>query len=153
MVDFHPDFSEEENFELTENKLEVSKATPAPVIVTQPSKDVMSMKNLLAMTQSHIDDDAQCRRELAELGMLLDENKHLMAIKDILEYMKIKQREREFHVDCIFKAYQLVQKTELAKEMLIGSERKERIIEATDRTKINKLLSMLNENAIDEKDK
>ena len=37
--------------------------------------------------------------------------------------------------------------------MLIGSERKERIIEATDRTKINKLLGMLNENAIDEKDK
>ena len=73
-----------------------------------------------------------------------------MGIKDLLEYMKIKIREREFHVDCILKVVQIVQKTELAREMLIGSDRKERIIEATDRTKINKLLGMFNENAIDE---
>ena len=146
MVDFNPDFSED--FELTENKIETK--APAPIVITPPSKEVMSMTNLLSITQSHMNDDAQCRQELAELTTMLDNNAHLMGIKDILEYMKIKIREREFHVDTIFKAFQLVQKTELAREMLIGSERKERIIEATDRTRINKLLGMLNENAIDE---
>ena len=54
-------------------------------------------------------------------------------------------------MNCIFKAYDLVQKTELAREMLIGSNRKERIIEATDRTRINRLLGMINENAVDER--
>ena len=155
MVDFNPDFSDENDergFELTENKTtEVAPVTPPqPVIITPPSKDVLSMSNLLNITQSHMQEDANCREVLASLTDLLDANAHLMSIKDILEYMKIKIREREFHVDVIFKAFQIVQKTELAREMLIGSDRKERIIEATDRTKINRLLGMLNENAVDE---
>ena len=155
MVDFNPDFSDEDErgFELTENATEVKglvPTTPQPVIVTPPSKDVLSMSNLIKVTQSHVDEDANCREVLASLTELLDSNAHLMSIKDILEYMKIKIREREFHTDCIFKAFQIVQKTELAKEMLIGSDRKERIIEATDRNKINRLLGMLNDNAIDE---
>lgn len=147
MVDFNPDFSED--FEVTENKIQPVKQD-IPIVVTAPSRDIMSMNSLLALTQSHIDDDNRCRQELADLTELLDQNSHLMGIKDILEYMKIKIREREFHVDCIFKAFQLVQKTELAREMFIGSDRKERIIEATDRTRINRLLGMLNENAVDE---
>lgn len=149
MVDFNPDFSEEE-FELTENKIVPEKQTVTPIVVPPPNKEILSMNSLLSMTQSHIDDDAICRRELADLTAFLEQNAHLMGIKDILEYMKLKIREREFHVDCIFKAFQLVQKTELAREMFIGSDRKERIIEATDRTRINLLLGMLNENAIDE---
>ena len=43
------------------------------------------------------------------------------------EYLKIKLREREFHVDCIFKAYSFIQKSEYSREMFIGSNRKERI--------------------------
>lgn len=150
MVDFNPDFSEDD-FELTENKVTVStKKEVAPIVVTPPSKDILSLSSLLSITQSHIDDDAICRSELADLTTLLEQNSHLMGIKDILEYMKLKIREREFHTDCIFKAIQLVQKTEIARELFIGSDRKERIIEATDRTRINKLLGMLNENAVDE---
>lgn len=154
MVDFNPDFSEEDErgFELTENKV-VKENLPVvqpPQIFATPSKDILSMSSLLALTHSHAEDDRLCKEKIAELSTMLDDNAHLMSIKDILEYMKILIREREFHVDCIFKAFQIVQKTELAREMLIGSDRKERIIEATDRTKINKLLGMLNENAIDE---
>ena len=156
-TDFNPDFSDDDNnFELTENstnnlKLPSAETSQAPVIVTQPSKDVMSMNNLLAITQSHMDEDALTRSSISRYKDLLDENAHLMGIKDIIEYLKFLQRQREFHMDCIFKAYQLVQKTELAREMLIGSSRKERIIEATDRTRINKLIGMINENAIDER--
>lgn len=154
-TDFNPDFSDDDNnFELTENnklQLPTTEVAQAPVIVTQPSKDVMSMNNLLAITQSHMEEDALTRSSIAQYKNLLDENAHLMGIKDIIEYLKFLQRQREFHMDCIFKAYQLVQKTELAREMLIGSSRKERIIEATDRPKINKLLGMINDNAVDER--
>ena len=158
MVDFNPDFSEDD-FELTENaELDLNTKTDTDVEskdfmsikVAAPNKDVMSMNNLLLITQSHMEDDLQCRQEIADVTNALRKNSYLMGIKDLLEYMKIKIREREFHVDCILKVVQIVQKTELAREMLIGSDRKERIIEATDRTKINKLLGMFNENAIDE---
>ena len=44
----------------------------------------------------------------------------------------------------MFRAFAIVQKTDMAKEMMAGSERRERIIEATDRTKINYLLGKLN---------
>ena len=157
-TDFNPDFSDDSdnNFELTENstsnlKLPSAEVAKAPVIVTQPNKDVMSMNNLLAITQGHMEEDALTRQSIAEYKNLLDENAHLMGIKDIIEYLKFLQRQREFHMNCIFKAYDLVQKTELAREMLIGSNRKERIIEATDRTRINRLLGMINENAVDER--
>ena len=155
-TDFNPDFSDDDsNFELTENankiKLPSTEVTPAPVIVAQPSKDVMSMNNLLAITQSHMEEDVATRESINQYKNLLDENAHLMGIKDIIEYLKFLQRQREFHMDCIFKAYQLVQKTELAREMLIGSSRKERIIEATNSVRINKLLGMINDNAIDER--
>ena len=157
-TDFNPDFSDDSdnNFELTENstnnlKLPSAEVAKAPVIVTQPNKDVMSMNNLLVITQGHMEEDALTRQSIAEYKNLLDENAHLMGIKDIIEYLKFLQRQREFHMNCIFKAYDLVQKTELAREMLIGSNRKERIIEATDRTRINRLLGMINENAVDER--
>lgn len=151
-TDFNPDFSDDETFELTENKIVSQEPIKevAPVVITQPSKDVLSMNNLLAMTQAHIEDDAVVRRDINDIKRLLEENAHLMGIKDMIEYLKFLQRQREFHVNCIFKAYDLVQKTELAREMFIGSNRKERIIQATDRTRINKLLGMLNENAVDE---
>ena len=68
-----------------------------------------------------------------------------MSIKDLLDYLKTKIREREFHVDCIFKAYSFVQKSEFAREMFAGSNRKERIIEASDRKRITGLLNMLNQ--------
>ena len=67
-----------------------------------------------------------------------------MSIKDLIDYLKVKIREREFHVDCVFKAYSFIQKSEFAREMLVGSSRKERIIEVSDRKRITGLLNMLN---------
>ena len=94
-TDFNPDFFFfcDNNFELTENsinnlKLPSAEVAKAPVIVTQPDKDVMSMNNLLAITQGHMEEDALTRQSIAEYKNLLDENAHLMGIKDIIEYLK-----------------------------------------------------------------
>jgi hypothetical protein len=103
------------------------------------------MNNLLAITQSHIQDDNDCREVIENLTDELNNSIHLMSIKEILEYLKVKLREREFHVDCIFKAYSFIQRSEYAREMFVGSHRKERIIEASDRKRISGLLSMLND--------
>ena len=108
------------------------------------SSDVVTMNNLLGLTQSHIDDDNGCRSVINDLTQELNDSIRLMSIKELIEYLKVKIREREFHVDCIFKAYAFIQKSEFAKEMFLGSNRKERIIEATDRKRITGLLSMLN---------
>ena len=109
------------------------------------SSDVVTMNNLLGLTQSHINDDNECRAAVNRLTQELNDSIHLMSIKDLIDYLKVKIREREFHVDCIFKAYAFIQKSEFAREMLVGSTRKERIIEVSDRKRINGLLSMLND--------
>ena len=109
------------------------------------NSDVVTMNNLLGLTQSHINDDNECRAAVNRLTQELNDSIHLMSIKDLIDYLKVKIREREFHVDCIFKAYAFIQKSEFAREMLVGSTRKERIIEVSDRKRINGLLSMLND--------
>ena len=108
------------------------------------SSDVVTMNNLLSITQSHIQDDNECRTIINKVTKELNDSIHLMSIKDLLDYLKVKIREREFHVDCIFKAYSFIQRSEFAREMLVGSSRKERIIEVSDRKKITNLLNMLN---------
>ena len=129
-------------------KKEVTKVKQSEselVISASSSSDVVTMNNLLAITQSHIKDDNECREVIDNLTNELNNSIHLMSIKEILEYLKVKLREREFHVDCIFKAYAFIQRSEYAREMFVGSHRKERIIEASDRKRINGLLSMLND--------
>ena len=106
--------------------------------------DVVTMNNLLGLTQSHMNDDNECRAAVSRLTQELNDSIHLMSIKDLIDYLKVKIREREFHVDCIFKAYAFIQKSEFAREMLVGSTRKERIIEVSDRKRITGLLNMLN---------
>ena len=108
------------------------------------SADVVTMNNLLGLTQSHIEDDNGCREVVNKLTQELNDSIRLMSIKELIEYLKVKIREREFHVDCIFKAYAFIQKSEFAREMLVGSSRKERIIEVSDRKRITGLLNMLN---------
>jgi len=117
----------------------VNLGTGAPV-----DSDVVTMNNLLSITQSHIQDDNECRAIINRVTQELNDSIHLMSIKDLLDYLKTKIREREFHVDCIFKAYSFIQKSEFAREMLVGSSRKERIIEVSDRKRITGLLNMLN---------
>lgn len=158
--DFNPDFSEEnedkkptietEASYIVTNSNAIPEAPSFVVEQTTKNKDMLSMGGLLGVTKSHVEDDFRCKETIKRIEDTLDDNYHLMSIKDLLEYLKIKQREREFHTDCIFKAYAILQRTDMAKEYMAGSNRKERIIEATDKSKLNFLLSKLNPNAQDE---
>lgn len=143
-LDFNPDL----NIEKTESKPvkqnNLAQQEAALVVNNSVSSDVVTMNNLLGLTQSHINDDNKCREVIEDLTDELNNSIHLMSIKEIIEYLKVKLREREFHVDCIFKAYTFIQRSEYAREMFVGSHRKERIIEASDRKRITGLLNMLN---------
>ena len=57
-----------------------------------------------------------------------------------------KLKEREMHIRCIYDAYKFIQQTEMAREMLIGSDRKERVLQAIDNTKYTKVMGFLNAN-------
>ena len=148
-LDFDPDLIPEEPEKQDKDKKqktinEISKVESSIVMQNTAQQDVVTINNLLGLTQSHINDDNDCREVVSQLTEELNNSIHLMSIKEILEYLKIKIREREFHVQCIFKAYDFIQKSEYAREAFIGNNRKERIIQATDRSRINGLLSILN---------
>lgn len=148
--DFNPDLIPDEEIKPKKSKVKeeitsIGQSEAALVSTTTSNSDVVTMNNLLAITQSHIQDDNNCREVIENLTDELNNSIHLMSIKEILEYLKVKLREREFHVDCIFKAYAFIQRSEYAREMFVGSHRKERIIEASDRKRISGLLSMLND--------
>lgn len=145
-MDFEPDLSENKTVPPKKEGAvpDISQSEASLVLQGTVSQDVVTVNNLLALTQSHIDDDIECRRTVSELTDELNNSIHLMSIKEILEYLKIKIREREFHVQCIFKAYDFIQKSEYAREAFIGNHRKEKIIQASDRSRINGLLSILN---------
>ena len=147
-MDFNPDFNINEDSKTpkeTVGKAEVISDSERALILNGTSnQNIVTVNNLLGLTKSHIDDDMECRLIIGKLTQELVDSIHLMSIKDLLEFLKIKIREREFHVQCIFKAYDFINKSEYAREAFIGNNRKERIIEATDRTKINKLLTILN---------
>ena len=146
--DFNPDLTPEEEKKSKREVKEIESIGQSEaqlVSATSVNSDVVTMNNLLGITQSHIQDDNECRQVIENLTDELNNSIHLMSIKEILEYLKVKLREREFHVDCIFKAYAFIQRSEYAREMFVGSHRKERIIEASDRKRISGLLSMLND--------
>lgn len=149
-LDFNPDFSDiEEEIE----KIELPDVTPKmeATVVRNDDNQSITLKHLVSMTQSHIEDDARVKAEIDELTGIIDGALHQMTIKEMLEYLKIKIREREFHTKCIFDAYNFVQRSEIAKEMLIGSERKERVMKAMDNTKLTKIMGYLNMNNKQEK--
>ena len=144
--DFNPELVPIEDEKPKKKEVIKSKQSESELVISaSSSSDVVTMNNLLAITQSHIKDDNDCREVIENLTDELNNSIHLMSIKEILEYLKVKLREREFHVDCIFKAYAFIQRSEYAREMFVGSHRKERIIEASDRKRISGLLSMLND--------
>ena len=147
--DFNPDLTPTDMANMKEAAIEEEKRiaakAEAALVANSGNAEVVTMNNLLNITQSHVADDTKCRQVVETLTNELNNSIHLMSIKEILEYLKIKLREREFHVDCIFKAYSFIQKSEYSREMFIGSNRKERIIEATDRKRITGLLDMLND--------
>ena len=101
---------------------------------------------MVEMTKQHIADDKQVREEMQELTGILDDSMHQMSIKELLEYYKIKLKEREFHNKAIFDAYNFVQKSELSREMLIGSDRRERVNQTVSSKRLSKLMCYLNLN-------
>lgn len=148
--DFDPDLSAE--VEANVSRKETTSPSKAEVISNQETnivlngtmnQDVVTVNNLLALTQSHMQDDLECRRVVEDLTEELNNSIQLMSTKDLLDYLKIKIREREFHVQCIFKAYDFIQKSEYAREAFAGSDRRERIINATSQNKIKGLLNIL----------
>lgn len=143
-LDFNPDINIDKKEDKQATGSTLAQQEAALVVNNTVSSDVVTMNNLLGITQSHINDDNKCREVIEELSDELNNSIHLMSIKEIIEYLKVKLREREFHVDCIFKAYAFIQRSEYAREMFVGSHRKERIIEASDRKRITGLLNMLN---------
>ena len=144
--DFNPDLKPANKETTSMKKSEVVNTSSEASLVTTNigSSDIVTMNNLLGLTQSHINDDNECRMVVSKLTQELNDSIQLMSIKDLIDYLKVKIKEREFHVDCIFKAYAFIQKSEFAREMLVGSTRKERIIEVSDRKRITGLLNMLN---------
>ena len=149
--DFDPDLSQD--VEIIQNETNTSSISNKPNKITEvesslvlegsKNQDVVTINNLLGLTQSHINDDNECREVINNLTEELNNSIHLMSVKEMLEYLKVKIREREFHVQCIFKAYDFIQKSEYAREAFIGNHRRERIIEATDRSRIKGLLDIL----------
>ena len=144
--DFDPDINPTKEDKSTTNitKADLISSESALVATNVSNSDIVTMNNLLGLTQSHINDDNECRMVVSKLTKELNNSIQHMSIKDLIDYLKVKIREREFHVDCIFKAYAFIQKSEFAREMLVGSTRKERIIEVSDRKRITGLLNMLN---------
>ena len=145
--DFDPDINPTKEDKATTHvaKADLISSESALVATNVSNSDIVTMNNLLGLTQSHINDDNECRMVVSKLTQELNDSIQLMSIKDLIDYLKVKIREREFHVDCIFKAYAFIQKSEFAREMLVGSTRKERIIEVSDRKRITGLLNMLNQ--------
>ena len=149
--DFDPDLSQdveiiqnETNTSSISNKSnKITEVESSLVLEGSKNQDVVTINNLLGLTQSHINDDNECREVISNLTEELNNSIHLMSVKEMLEYLKVKIREREFHVQCIFKAYDFIQKSEYAREAFIGNHRRERIIEATDRSRIKGLLDIL----------
>lgn len=148
--DFDPDLTvnnkvvQEEVVRPPKSQEKTSEKEASLVMNGSLNQDVVTVNNLLGLTQSHIEDDNECRKVISDLTEQLNESIQLMSIKEMLDYLKIKIREREFHVQCIFKAYDFIQRSEYAREAFVGNNRRERIIEASGRSQIAGLLSVLN---------
>lgn len=137
--DFEPDLSIDEE--------PVKEVTPyIPKTIVQNTDKSVTLTNMVDMTKQHIQDDARVRDEINELTGILDDSMHQMSIKELLEYLKIKLKEREFHVKAIFDAYNFVQKTEIAREMLVGADRRERVNQTVNSKRLTKIMGYLNLN-------
>lgn len=139
--DFNPDFTDEEPE--VETTPTVYKAA---TVVTNDSNSSVTINNLVEMTKQHIADDARVRGEIDELTGIIDSTMSQMTIKEMIEYLKVKLKERELHIRCIYDAYKFIQQTEIAREMLIGSDRRERTIQALGSNKLTKVMGFLNHN-------
>lgn len=154
-MDFNPNLDDDNSIQRNNTLDNIPKVyEPASIVIesSKQNKELLSMGGLLGLTKSHIEGSLKCGQDIERLSNAIDSIQHLLSPKELIEYLKVKLHQQEFHTDCVFKAYSIMQKTDMAKEMMASSERKERIIEATDRTKINYLLGKLNPNRTEELD-
>lgn len=138
--DFEPDLS------IDEEPIKEEVTPYIPKTIVQNTDKSVTLTNMVDMTKQHIQDDARVRDEINELTGILDDSMHQMSIKELLEYLKIKLKEREFHVKAIFDAYNFVQKTEIAREMLVGADRRERVNQTVNSKRLTKIMGYLNLN-------
>lgn len=138
--DFNPDFSDDEPVEATPT---IYKAA---TVVTNDSNQSVTISNLVEMTKQHIADDARVRSEIDELTGIIDSTMSQMTIKEMIEYLKVKLKEREMYLRSIHDAYKFIQQTEIAREMLIGSDRRERVMQSMDNNRLTKVMGFLNSN-------
>ena len=142
--DFTPDLSIEEEPEKPEIILPPVNKQAQTVVANTDS--TITFNSLTELTKQHITDDQRVRDEMNELVGILDDSMHQMSIKELLEYYKIKLKEREFHNKAIYDSFNFVQKSELSREMLIGSDRRERVNQTVTSKRLTKLMGYLNLN-------
>lgn len=145
-IDFTPILpSKEEKLENTKDELEeIAEQIAEKSRNLVSKKEVLSIANLVNLTESHIRDDERCKKNINEIKDILDRNRDKFSIKELLDEYKILIKEREFHIECIFKAYNYITKTELAKQLLIGDSRNDRGIKnITDKSRINAVSKLL----------
>ena len=145
--DFTPDLSinEEEDTKVVKPEIILPSVTQAQTVVTNTDSTI-SYNKMVEMTKQHIEDDQRVREEMNELVGVLDDSMHQMSIKELLEYYKIKLKEREFHNKAIYDSYGFIQKSELSREMLIGSDRRERVNQSVSSKRLTKIMGYLNLN-------
>lgn len=139
--DFNPDFSEDEREEQNTKITVYPKAT-----AVKNDESAVTINGLVNITKQHIEDDARVRDEIDNITGILDSVTSQMTIRELIEYLKVKIKEREMHVKCIFDAYRFIQQTEIAREMLIGSDRKERVMQSMDNQRMSRVMGFLNVN-------
>ena len=142
--DFTPDLSIEE--EPTKPEIILPPANKQAQTVVANTDSTITFNSLTELTKQHITDDQRVRDEMNELVGILDDSMHQMSIKELLEYYKIKLKEREFHNKAIYDSFNFVQKSELSREMLIGSDRRERVNQTVTSKRLTKLMGYLNLN-------
>ena len=140
--DFNPDLSIEED----EKPEVILPSIAKPQTVVNNTDSSISLSKLVELTKQHIEDDQRVREEFNELTGVLDDSLHQMSIKELLEYAKIKLKEREFHTKAIYDSFNFVQKSELSREMLIGADRRERVNQTVSSKRLTKLMGYLNLN-------
>ena len=121
-MDFNPNL-DDENTVKPYKAPEPSTPTvyePTSIVVesNRQNKELISMGGLLGLTKSHIEDSMKCRNDIERLSKAIDDVQHLLSPKELIEYLKVKLHEQEFHTDCVFRAFAIVQKTDMAKEMM-----------------------------------
>lgn len=142
--DFTPDLSIEE--EPTKPEIILPPINKQAQTVVANTDSTITFNSLTELTKQHITDDQRVRDEMNELVGILDDSMHQMSIKELLEYYKIKLKEREFHNKAIYDSFNFVQKSELSREMLIGSDRRERVNQTVTSKRLTKLMGYLNLN-------